>query len=55
VTKKKAAPRQKTCSRCGKAKADVERCYDPYDLDVNNKKVRCYLCDKCYAARSAEI
>jgi hypothetical protein len=40
------------CVRCGKPGRKVE---DPYQADVNNRKVKTVLCTKCYGDLCQEV
>lgn len=42
-----------SCERCGKSGASAV--IDPYDLEVNDKIEKCFLCDECYQERADAI
>jgi hypothetical protein len=44
-----------TCSRCGKESEDVTLCYDPYEDEINHKKIETNLCDKCFQEKVRDI
>jgi len=46
--KKKRGNSYPPCERCGKRKKTVEETYDPYFEEIENRKVRAFLCDECY-------
>jgi hypothetical protein len=43
------------CNNCGKRRADVKECYDPYAKEVNNEEIETRLCEDCYQEKMANI
>ena len=43
------------CDICGTTGDDVTFRIDPYQEDINNKIVKCFICDKCYVNLCADI
>ena len=46
---KKSKVAKPKCDICGTTGDDVTFRIDPYQKDINNKIVKCFICDKCYA------
>lgn len=44
---REAKPVEKRCSSCKERKPDVRRRQDPYEKEINEKKVYLDLCDAC--------
>lgn len=43
------------CDGCGKCSKDVQRCIDPYSVEINDTTVDTNLCDLCYQSRVDDI
>ena len=43
------------CDSCHKTKKDVQYCYDPFQEEVYNKKVKTKLCKQCYQSFCEDI
>lgn len=43
------------CDDCGKEKEDAEETFCPLQLEINDDRVPCVLCNDCYRERCADI
>ena len=43
------------CDTCGLAKADVKRCFNPFNEEVYNEKIPTNLCDECYREAQRDV
>ena len=52
---KKSKVAKPKCDICGTTDNNVTFRIDPYQEDINNKIVKCFICDKCYGNLCADI